>query len=139
MKPFRRLAVAALALGAALSMGVTAASASTLPMPHFTFPTTGYTFPAGAFSFPATATAAVAVAAIGANASSGGDVCGSSSAQQGGNGPVAGATAQTCLGAGGLSFVGPAIGQISSIIGPTIIGPSVGVTVIQSAGNVGGG
>jgi hypothetical protein len=33
-----------------------------------------------------------------------------------------------------LSFVGPAIGQISSIVGPTIIGPASNISVIQSAG-----
>jgi hypothetical protein len=33
-----------------------------------------------------------------------------------------------------LSFVGPAIGQVSSIVGPTIIGPAANISVIQSAG-----
>jgi hypothetical protein len=42
---------------------------------------------------------------------------------------------QQCLGAG-LSFVGPAIGQIATVIGPTIIGPAnIGTTVV-SAGDV---
>lgn len=135
MMPFRRLLVSALAAGAALSVGAPAASASTLAMPQYTFPTAGFAFPHATFSWPASAV----VAAAGANAAGDGGVCGSSSAQQGGNGPVGGTAAQVCLGAGGLSFVGPSVGQISSIVGPTIIGPAVGVTVIQSAGNVGGG
>jgi hypothetical protein len=130
MMPFRRVVVSALAVGAALSVGVPAASASTLPTPAFTFPTAGFQLPT-AFSFPT-------AAAGGGTAAGNAGPCGSTSASQG-NGSVAGATAQTCLGAGGLSFVGPAIGQISSIVGPTIMGPAVGVTVIQSAGNVGGG
>jgi hypothetical protein len=137
MMPFRTVVVSALAVGAALSAGVPAASASTLPsfaMPQFTVPTTAFAFPAGGFSSPVSAVGA----GLGGAASNGGDLCGSSSAQQGGNGPTAGTTAQVCQG-GGLSFVGPAIGQISSIVGPTVIGPAVGVTVIQSAGNVGGG
>jgi hypothetical protein len=131
MKPLRKVVVSALAVGAALSVGVPAASASALPTfatPHFTLPTTGFTFPAGGFSIP--------VAAAGPVSGDGG-LCGATSASQG-NGSVGGTASQICLGAGGLSYVGPSIGQISSIVGPTVIGPSVGVTVIQSAGNVGG-
>jgi hypothetical protein len=38
--------------------------------------------------------------------------------------------------AGGLSFVGPTIGQIASVIGPTIISPAVvGTPVIVAAGS----
>jgi hypothetical protein len=36
----------------------------------------------------------------------------------------------------GLSFVGPAIGQIATVTGPTIIGPAVIGTSVVSAGNV---
>jgi hypothetical protein len=65
-----------------------------------------------------------------------GGICGSSTASQGGIGAstAGGTTAQVCLGPGALSFVGPAIGQISSIVGPTIIGPASNINVIQSAG-----
>ena len=35
----------------------------------------------------------------------------------------------------GLSFVGPAVGQIATVIGPTIIGPAVIGNVVVSAGN----
>jgi hypothetical protein len=34
----------------------------------------------------------------------------------------------------GLSFVGPAVGQIATVIGPTIIGPAVIGNVVVSAG-----
>jgi hypothetical protein len=38
--------------------------------------------------------------------------------------------------AGGLSFVGPTIGQIASVIGPTIISPAVvGTSVIVASGS----
>ena len=39
-----------------------------------------------------------------------------------GQGGTGGTTAQACLGAG-VSYVGPAIGQIATVIGPTIISP----------------
>jgi hypothetical protein len=129
--PGRRVLVAALAVAATLGAAVPAASASTFPTPHFAFPTGGFSLPVG-FGFPTD------VATAGGTVAGPAGPCGSTSASQG-NGSVAGTTAQTCLGAGGLSFVGPAIGQISSIVGPTIIGPTNGVVVIQSAGNVGGG
>jgi hypothetical protein len=43
-----------------------------------------------------------------------------------------------CLGAG-LSFIGPSIGQIASVVGPTIVGSPVIGTLIVSAGNAAGG
>jgi hypothetical protein len=33
-----------------------------------------------------------------------------------------------------LSFVGPSIGEVSSIVGPTIIGPANNINVVESAG-----
>jgi hypothetical protein len=51
-----------------------------------------------------------------------------------GVGNVGQTEAQVCLGSG-LAFVAPAIGQIASVIGPTIIGPAVVGTTIVSAGN----
>jgi hypothetical protein len=39
----------------------------------------------------------------------------------------------------GLSFIGPAIGQVATVIGPTIIGPVANVNVAVSAGAVGVG
>ena len=57
-----------------------------------------------------------------------------------GAGAVAGAVAgnefHVCIGAG-LSFVGPAVGQIATVIGPTIISPGFTGRVIVSAGGVG--
>jgi hypothetical protein len=132
--PFRKVVASALAVGAALGVGVPAASASTLPMPDFTLPTAGFLFPGGTPTFPA----APGIAGQSASGNNGG-ACGASTANPGQLGPVGGTAAAVCLAPGGLSFVGPAIGQISSIVGPTIMGPAVGVTVIQSAGNVGAG
>jgi hypothetical protein len=44
-----------------------------------------------------------------------------------------GAVSQVC---GGLSFIGPAVGQIDSNIGPTIISPAVTNAVIVTGNNV---
>jgi hypothetical protein len=47
-----------------------------------------------------------------------------------------GSPAAPAVCAGGLSFVGPTIGQIASVIGPTIISPAVvGTSVIVAAGS----
>ena len=47
-----------------------------------------------------------------------------------------GSPAAPAVCAGGLSFVGPTIGQIASVIGPTIISPAVvGTPVIVAAGS----
>jgi hypothetical protein len=51
-----------------------------------------------------------------------------------GQGPVGGTLATVCTGAG-LTFIAPAIGQVASVIGPTIIGPAVIGNVVVSAGN----
>ena len=63
-----------------------------------------------------------------------GGACSSSSAI--GQGDIAGTGNTICVGAG-LTFVAPAIGQVASVIGPTIIGPGVVGAVNVSAGNVG--
>jgi hypothetical protein len=61
--------------------------------------------------------------------------CSRSSAEgQAGTGSYA---TQVCQGSG-LSFVGPAVGQVASVIGPTIIGPTSIGSVVVSAGNVAG-
>jgi hypothetical protein len=44
-----------------------------------------------------------------------------------------GTTAQVC---GGLSFVGPAIGEITTVIGPTIISPAVVGSSIVNGSNI---
>ena len=43
---------------------------------------------------------------------------------------------EICQGGGGLAFVAPAIGQVATVVGPTIIGPSQVGTVVVSPGNV---
>jgi hypothetical protein len=63
-----------------------------------------------------------------------GENCGNSQGQFG-TGATAGTTA--CAGPG-LTFVGPAIGQVAVVIGPTIIGPAQVGSTIVSAGGVGG-
>jgi hypothetical protein len=59
--------------------------------------------------------------------------CGTAAAE--GQGSTGGVDTHVCVGAG-LAFVGPAIGQIATVIGPTIIGPAVIGTSVISAGNV---
>jgi hypothetical protein len=51
-----------------------------------------------------------------------------------GNGTAGGTTAQTCGAL--LSFVAPSIGEIASVMGPTIIGSTVLAPVTVSAGPV---
>jgi hypothetical protein len=52
-------------------------------------------------------------------------------------GRAGGSNNQACLGAG-LAFQGPQIGQVASVIGPTMIGPNIGVTSVVAAGNASG-
>jgi hypothetical protein len=51
-------------------------------------------------------------------------------------GNVAGTNNQICQSVGGPIFIGPQIGQVATVIGPTIIGPSQVGTVVVSPGNV---
>jgi hypothetical protein len=51
-------------------------------------------------------------------------------------GPTGENPVQICVGSG-LVFVAPAVGQIASVIGPTIIGPAVIGTLVNSAGSAG--
>ena len=53
-----------------------------------------------------------------------------------GVGPTGSPLEQVCAGFGNLAFVGPTIGQIATVVGPTIIGPAVGVQAVASAGPV---
>ena len=134
MKLVRRILPAALTFAALLGATAPAASASTLPTP-------GFGLPAGALpwlDYPSLPALGGDFGAVGAGS---GGICGDSSASQGGGGAGnAGGTAnQVCLAPGSLSFVGPSIGQVSSIIGPTIIGPASNISVIESAGSVGNG
>lgn len=69
---------------------------------------------------------------LGAGAGSFGPCSRSSAEGQAGTGTISN---QVCQG-GGLSFVGPSLGQVASVIGPTIIGPTSVGSVVVSAGNV---
>ena len=51
-------------------------------------------------------------------------------------GPPGSPLQQVCAGVGNLAFIGPTIGQIATVVGPTIIGPSVGVQAVSSGGSV---
>jgi hypothetical protein len=53
-------------------------------------------------------------------------------------GPTGENPVQICVGSG-LVFVAPAVGQIASVVGPTIIGPAVIGTLVNSAGSAGVG
>ena len=131
----RKILSAALAVGALLGATAPGASASTLPTPAFGFQSGALPSLAYAWNFP------ILGQNVGAVGAGSGGICGSSSASQGGGGSgnAGGTTAQVCLAPGALSFVGPSIGQISSIVGPTIIGPASNISVIESAGSVGNG
>jgi hypothetical protein len=54
---------------------------------------------------------------------------------QEGQGRVSGNEASVCQGAG-LAFIGPSVGQVASVMGPTIISPGFVGTVITTTGNV---
>ena len=64
-----------------------------------------------------------------------GEVCSTPTADEN-QGNVAGTNNQICQSVGGPVFVGPAVGQIATVVGPTIIGPSQVGTVVVSPGNV---
>jgi hypothetical protein len=106
----RRSVLAALAIIAALALGAPVASAEAVP---------GGLLPGGVGS------------SAGGGAVSG--PCAESTAGQG-QGRVGAATQLSCT-AGGLVFNGPQIGQISSVIGPTIISPGFVGTVVVTSGD----
>jgi hypothetical protein len=116
MMSIRRTLFAVPAVAAALAFAVPSAGAATSPDLS------------GLFGVPA----GVNLPGAGDSAVAGG-ACGTPTGGEG-QGGTGGTAAQACLGAG-LSFIGPAIGQISSVIGPTIIGPAVVGTLIVSAGD----
>jgi hypothetical protein len=51
-----------------------------------------------------------------------------------GVGPAGGTTNQAC--GPGLTFIGPSVGQVASVVGPTIIGSTVLAPINTSAGPV---
>jgi hypothetical protein len=120
----RRLLTTLIATGlVAVAAPVAGASAATLPA----FPgLSGYTFPTSFGSLPSLNTTA-----IGGNQIGTAGCVGTNRPSLGGNN---GSTANQSCGAV-LSFMGPSIGQIASVIGPTIIG-SPNVSVKVSAGSI---
>jgi hypothetical protein len=121
MLPLRRSLVAVLVAIAALAASAPAAGASTTAGYRLAFPGVlpgNQGFPLGGGG-PSNAAAGPCGYAVG-------------SEEQGRTG---GNFNQVCAGTG-LTFIGPSIGQVASVIGPTIIGPaSIGVAT-TSAGSV---
>jgi hypothetical protein len=120
MPSIRRAYLAALAGCAALAVGAPIASASPVP--------TGF---GGGVGGP------LNLGPIGNNPAVAWGPCGTPTGAEG-QGGTGGTAQQSCVGAG-LSYVGPAIGQIATVIGPTIISPGFVGTVIVSAGNAAAG
>lgn len=52
-----------------------------------------------------------------------------------GQGATAGTENKICMGSG-LVFIGPSVGQVAALIGPTVIGPAQIGNAVVSAGNV---
>jgi hypothetical protein len=116
MMSLRTPLTAALAATAALAVGVPAAGASALPFP------TGF----AGFQAPIAGLSTPGLSAAGP--------CGAAVANEG-QARTGGTSTQACVGAG-LSFIGPQVGQVATVIGPTIITPAfVGVSIV-SGGNV---
>ena len=110
MKRLRSHLVGALATTAAVAAGAPAASASTLSSGAFA------PYPGGAIGGNVVPGACVTAPAEGQGRTGGNDI-------------------EVCMGTG-LAFVGPASGQVATVIGPTIISPAVVGGTIVSAGNV---
>jgi hypothetical protein len=108
----RRTPLAAALAVAALAVSAPSAGAATWP------------------SFAGYSSLVPAPAALPANAVG---PCGTVS--QEGQGRASGNEASVCQGAG-LAFIGPSVGQVATVIGPTIISPGFVGTVITTAGGV---
>jgi hypothetical protein len=123
MMPVRKALVTALAVAAALAVGAPAASATTAatPLPTAWAPTAFGGFPDMPIGTPSGAGIGTA------------GLCGSATGNEG-QGRTGGNDTQVCMGSG-LSFIGPSVGQIATVIGPTIISPAVVGTSVVSAGN----
>jgi hypothetical protein len=111
------MSVAAAAAAAALAVGAPVAGAITWP--------TSAGLPALSAAFPVAGVPAAAGQAVGP--------CGTISDE--GQGRASGNEASVCQGAG-LAFIGPSVGQLATIVGPTIISPGFVGTVILTTGNV---
>jgi hypothetical protein len=85
---------------------------------------------AGAVVFPLPGGTGVGGAAVGGNQIGQAGCVGTNRPSVGGN---AGSTANQTCGAA-LAFTGPAMGQIASVVGPTMIGAQIFAPVVASAG-----
>jgi hypothetical protein len=125
----RRLAAAAAAGALALAAPIPAASAATT-----LFGFRGVAFAPIAFPFGTTAFSAAPQGAVGVNQLNGPTaVSGCGSNRPSTLGSAGGTTAESCIAV--LSFIGPAIGQINSQVGPTIIGSTVLAPIVMTGGN----
>jgi hypothetical protein len=122
MMPLRTPLAAVLAAAAALAIGAPAAGAST-------FPAYRYTVPAAFAQFKARPVALSTPVGLPAAAS-----CGPQTGNEG-QGRTSGVDNSVCVGSG-LSFVGPSVGGIATVMGPTIISPGFAGSVIVAGGNV---
>jgi hypothetical protein len=120
-----RALAAALAIALTLGVSVPVASAATPGTPSFSTP--------WGLSQPASFVPLSTSGAVGSGVAATAGPCGTATGAYG-QGAAGGTAAQVCMGTG-LSFVGPAVGQIATVIGPTIIGPAVIGNVVVSAGN----
>ena len=120
MKLIRKHVLAVAGTMSLLALAAPAAGASAFPW-QSTFRSTAVAFPwPGSFGNTANIGGQAGPLGCGSNAPAG-------------NGAAGGTTNQSCGSV--LSFIGPSIGQIASVVGPTIIGSPL-ATVIVSAGPV---
>jgi hypothetical protein len=117
MMPTRKRLVITLGVAGVLAIGGSVASA------HATM----------AASLPAQ-TALASPALLPLDGTAGAEACARHTAT--GQGTTGTTEPQVCIGSG-LSFIGPSVGQVATVIGPTTIGPAQ-VNAVVSAGNIAG-
>ncbi|HWE12529.1 MAG TPA: hypothetical protein VG365_03405 [Solirubrobacteraceae bacterium] len=132
MRFIRRHLLAVVVTIGAFTAAVPVSSADALTWPS------GFStaFPAGltgAAAFAGVVSIPVSTPTVGGQAGSFGCAANTPS----GNGPAGGTTNQACGSV--LSFIGPSVGQIATVVGPTIIGATVLAPITVSAGPVSNG